>query len=241
MWSVSRRGDHVTDERRFDEREIAEILERATARESRVAAVPPTKATGLTLTQLQEIAVEVGIAPDRVTEAARSVASRDLVRPERTFLGAPRSVARVVAIPRALTDDEWTRLVVDLRATFGAVGTVHQQGSLRSWTNGNLQVHMEPEGDRYRVRMQTVKGNVLPIAGMGGALLFVAATAALTGLFGTPDPSSLVIGGLFGAVGLGQIAFARAALPRWAHERADQMEALAARIPLLLDDPRSQE
>lgn len=226
----------MIDERRYDEREIAEIMERAIANESKGASVPATKATGLTLTQLQEIGSEVGIAPERIVDAARAVRSQALVRPAKTFLGAPRSVARVVAIPRSLNDDEWMRLVADVRATFGAVGKLSQHGSLRSWSNGNLQVHVEPEGDHYRIRMQTLKGDVFPIAFMSGAGLFMAANFVLSSTLGSSSAGGLGIAALFGAVGLGALAYLRASLPRWAGERADQMEAIAARIPLLLNE-----
>ena len=231
----------MTDERRYDDREIAEILERATASEPRGLVAPATVATGLTMAQLQEIGSEVGIAPERIVDAARAVDSRNVVRPQRTFLGAPRSVARVVAIPRALTDDEWMRLVVDLRETFGAVGKLSQHGPLRSWTNGNLEVHVEPEGDHFRVRMQSLKGDVLPLAGVSGAMLFMGTIFMIASAIESSGPEGFAIGALFGVVGLGQLAYSRATLPRWANERAEQMEALAGRIPLLLDDPSVPE
>jgi DNA-3-methyladenine glycosylase II len=37
-----------------------------------------------------------------------------------------------------LSDDQWDRLVVDLRETFNAAGIVGREGSLRQWRNGNL-------------------------------------------------------------------------------------------------------
>jgi len=55
----------------------------------------------------------------------------------------------------ALTDAEWERLVADLRRTFDAKGKVEVQGRLRSWTNGSLQLHVEPEDSGYTVRMRT--------------------------------------------------------------------------------------
>ena len=224
----------MTDERRYDDEEIAEILERATTSETGVQPATRGSGEGLTLAEIQEIGSEVGIAPARISDAARAMSSQALTGTPKTFLGAPRSVSRIVRIPRALDDDEWTRLVADLRHTFDAVGKVSSHGSLRSWTNGNLQVHLEPDGDGYRVRMRTVKGNVAPRAAVSAAFIFLAVIFLLQLFVEGADLRGLIMVGMFGGVGLGQLGFLRATLPNWALERATQMEGLAERIPLLL-------
>ncbi len=227
----------MSQERRYDEQEVAEILERATALEATGAPVRSPASTGLTLAQLQEIGAEVGIPAERIAEATRAVANR-MPSPEvRTFLGEPRSVSRTVSIPRALDDAEWTRLVVDLRETFGAEGQIRVHGPLRSWSNGNLRVHVEPDGDRYRVRMQTLKGDTLPRAAMGGVIagtggfLFLSASGG-----GLPPVGVAVMAAVMALGGLSQVIYARARLPGWAAERAAQMEALAERITRLVGE-----
>ena len=222
------------DERRYDEQEIAEILERATANETVLTRAGA--GNGLTLSQLQEIGSEVGIAPTRIAEAARAVASRDVAGRPRTFLGTPRSVLRIVPIERALDDEEWTRLVVDLRETFDAQGQIQMHGPLRSWTNGNLEVHVEPDGDRYRVRMRTLKGSAATLAWVGGIFIFMAMIFLATILHDGFDWAAVAIAAAFGVAGVGQLGYVRATLPHWAEERAAQMEALAERIPLLLKE-----
>ena len=226
----------MSDNRRYDEAEIAEILEIATRNEGAVRPGSKGSGEGLTLEQIQEIGSEVGIAPARIADAARTLSGRSLVGPAKTFLGAPRSVSRIVPIDRALSDDEWTRLVVDLRETFDAVGKVTIQGNLRTWSNGNLQVHVEPDGDRYRVRMRTHKGNVMPGMAMSAAFIFLSLLMVLEGLGEGDNFRALVMAFLFGGAGVGALAFTRAALPGWALERAGQMEGLAHRIPLLLKE-----
>lgn len=225
----------MSNERRYSETEIAEILEGATSEEGTLA---PTSSSGsgLTLTELKEIGSEVGIAPDRIAEAARRMDSRDLIGPTKTFLGAPVSVSRTVPIERNLDDEEWTRLVVDLRETFGAVGKVRTQGPLRSWNNGNLQVHLEPHGDAYRVRMRTLKGRARPAATIGAFFTFVSVLLLVLTLVGDGTVRDLVMATAFGVAGVGQLAYTRATLPGWARERAAQMEGLAQRIPLLLKE-----
>jgi len=49
-------------------------------------------------------------------------------------------------------------------------------------------------------------------------------------------PGDGVVAAAMALVGLGQLGYIRALLPRWAAERASQMEALAERIPRLLDE-----
>ena len=226
----------MSDTRRYDEDEIAEILERATTNEGAIQPATTGSGQGLTLEEIQEIGSEVGIAPVRISDAAQAMASRSLVSTTKTFLGTPRSVSRIVSIDRPLTDDEWTRLVVDLRDTFDAVGKVTTQGNLRSWHNGNLQIHVEPDGDRYRVRMRTHKGNVVPRMAMSGAFMFMSVMMAMDAFGGGASFRALFPAVMFGAVGVGALAFTRASLPRWALQRAEQMEGLAARIPLLLKE-----
>ncbi len=77
----------------------------------------------------------------------------------RRVLGLPLGVGRTVELGRKLTDEEWDHLVVDLRETFDARGQVRQDGSLRQWTNGNLQALLEPTPTGDRLRLRTMNGN----------------------------------------------------------------------------------
>lgn len=221
--------------RRYDEEEVAEILRRAT--QTSDALVPPADRTdGLTIAEIQEIGSEVGIEPSRIEHAARSLEPVDEVGREVRFLGAQQSVSRVVPLERDLSDDEWMRLVVLLRETFDAKGTVETVGPLRTWYNGNLHVHVEPHGDSHRVRMHTLKGNVREMSLIGGVFLFMAIMmGSLIFLNRGIDPA-LIISAAFGVAGLGVLGTTRLSLPRWAAERTEQMERLAERIPLLMSE-----
>jgi len=227
----------MRDERRFDEDEVRKILDRAARPEAPGTAASAGDREGMTLAQLQEIGAEVGIDPARIAAAADAVTRRPTAPPPvpQRILGVPRSVARTVSIPRALDEDEWTRLVVDLRQTFGAQGRISGQGTLRSWNNGNLRIDVEPDGDRYRVRMHTSKGNAGPRIVMGSAFLFISVLMLISVVFGDGNLRVLVMGSLFGAGGIAQLGATRAMLRDWAAERAAQMEGLAERIPRLLE------
>lgn len=226
----------MSEERRFTDGEIAEILERATSEATSEMEDRPSlpAGEGLTLTDLKDIGKEVGIHPDRIADAARALDHRDETVSVERYLGATRAVSRMVQINRALTEHEWAGLVADLRRTFNAKGTVEGHGVLRSWSNGNLLVAVEPQGTGYAVRMSTRKGNVTQFTLMGGMFAVMGVAIAIGALVGSDD--SLARGALFAAFGLGQIVWVRARLPGWAELRAEQMEGLAQRIPLLLKE-----
>ena len=197
----------MSDDRRYDEDEIAEILERATTNETAVQPASKGSGQGLTLTEIQEIGSEVGIASAPNRRCGQGDEHPTLVGTTKTFLGTPRAVSRIVPIDRPLTDDEWTRLVVDLRETFDAVGKVTTQGDLRTWSNGNLQVHVEPDATGYRVRMKTHKGNVAPRMAMSAAFIAVAVMMAVDALGGGATFRALLPALMFGGAGVGALAY----------------------------------
>ena len=183
----------------------------------------------MTLAELQSIGREVGISPEMIERSAERF--KPAQQPTRRFLGLPLGVAKTVDFDRKLTEQEWERIVADLRETFEAPGVVRQQGSLRQWTNGNLQALLEPTATGQRLRMRTVKGNA-PALIVGGLTVFSAATAALVTAFATGvahDVGLMVTiatgmtggAGVFGAGALG--------LPGWARLRQQQMDQIAER------------
>jgi hypothetical protein len=216
-------------ERRYTDAEIADIFQRA-AETPPVGAGPTTPAHGLTLSELQEIGRDVGIPADSIARAALAVGRPDPLAARR-FLGLPIGVSHAVPLGRRLSDDEWDRLVVDLREVFGARGRVQRDGSLRQWTNGNLQALVEPTSSGDRLRLRTVKGDAVGMMSLGLVSMAVSgaalAGAAMQGALGdTGMVAALVVLGLAGAT-----AFVSRALllPRWAATRRAQMEDVAAR------------
>lgn len=217
-------------ERRYTEDEVAAIFERAAeAQHTGRRELPP--AEGMTLADLQEIGRDVGLPPELVAEAARSLDRAG--RPaSRTVLGLPIGVGRTIELGRKLTDAEWERLVVDLRETFDARGNVRYDGPFRQWTNGNLQALLEPTSSGHRLRLRTVKGSARSLMSGGVALVGIAAaltvTSVITGGFAQAGAALVqlsVLGvGLFGIGALG--------LPRWARQRGEQMDGIAERLAL---------
>src|SRR5882672_8066705 len=216
-------------DRRYDDKEIAAIFRAAAEQEPQSPQREVARDEGLTLAELQAIGGEVGISSDAVAQAARAV-DVQLGAGSRTFLGLPMGVARTVNLNRRLTDDEWERLVVQLREVFNARGAIKAEGSLRQWTNGNLQVLLEPTDTGHRLRFRTVHGAARASIGAGFAALGVAATVAIVSAVGGYFSDAIPGIALLSITGVGMIASGALRLPRWARLRGRQMEALAARV-----------
>ena len=218
-------------DRRYNDKEIAAIFRAAAEQEPQSPQREVARDEGLTLAELQAIGGEVGIASDAVAQAARAVDVR-LGAASRTLLGLPIGVARTVNLNRRLTDEEWERLVVQLREVFNARGRTRSEGSLRQWTNGNLQVLLEPTDTGHRLRFGTVHGAARAAIGAGFGVLGVAAIVAVSGaIWGTLGDAMSGIA-LMAAAGVGMIVSGALRLPRWARLRQRQMEALATRVAL---------
>ncbi len=215
-------------ERRYNDKEIAAIFRSAAEGPSAPAADVP-RDEGLTLAELQTIGREVGIPAESVARAAQALELRR--GPDRrTIFGLPLGVSRTVNLSRRLSDEEWERLVVQLREVFNARGTMRADGSLRQWTNGNLQVLLEPTDQGHQLRFRTVHGAARSMIGAGVMALGVAVVTALgtaiNGHFLNAMPGLLFLS----AAGLSMIGLGAFRLPRWARLRERQMEALAARV-----------
>jgi hypothetical protein len=224
----------MTD-RRYDEDEVAAIFGAASESLRSLPEHVPSE-QGLTLVDLQAIGREVGISPDAVAQAAQTIDVRHAAV-SRTILGLPVGVERSVTLNRRLTDDEWERLVVELREVFKARGRTRSDGSLRQWTNGNLYALLEPVATGHRLRIGSVHGGARASITLGAAALGVAATLAIVSVVsGQSGVAASEIVGLL-AAGLGMIASGALRLPRWARLRGQQMEALAARIALSAGSP----
>ncbi len=218
-------------DRRYNDKEIAAIFRAATEGPPPAPQREVPRDEGLTLADLQAIGREVGIPADAIAQAARALEVRR--GPDaRTLFGLPIGVRRTVDLNRRLSDAEWERLVVQLREVFEARGVTRSDGSLRQWTNGNLQVLLEPTETGHRLRFGTVHGGARASIGAGTATIGVSAVLAMsTALSGHVADAAPGIAFLF-VVGVGMIASGALRLPRWARLRGRQMEAIAARVGL---------
>jgi hypothetical protein len=222
-------------ERRYRDDEVRRILELATRPESEALARPESTADGLTLAEIRGIAAEVGVAPEAVNSAALAL-DDDARAPARRSFGLPIEVRRTIPLPRALTDREWERLVAELRATFGARGRLLAHGALREWTNGNLHACVEPEGDHWRLRLGTVKGDAPGWNALGAAGLVSAGALTVVGVLAGGGLGAFVAPAILGSAGTVAVVANLVRLPRWAGLRRRQMEHIEARVRAMMDD-----
>jgi hypothetical protein len=227
-------------ERRFNEAEVAEIFDRATAANAPGQRQLPAS-EGMTLAQLQDIGREVGIAPEQLAEAAKSIEVSGRAT-SRTFLGVPVGVGVSVDLARSLTDSEWDRFVVDLRVTFDARGRVVREGSLRQWSNGNLQVLLEPSASGQRLRFRTLKRKAPGMIGGGLAISASSIPIALLAYMrtGVTDIGMAMALGTLATLGVAIAVTGGIRLPGWARLRRQQMEQLAARAAVIASLPPNQ-
>lgn len=223
----------MTEERRYQEDEVREIFETAAdARDTQRRAL--SSGDGLSLAELQEIGLEVGLAPERIAEAATALELRAKLVPAKKYMGMPLTVGRTVDLPREPTDREWEVLVAELRETFQAKGSIDVHGGIRQWTNGNLHAFIEPTEQGHRLRLGSLKGNTVATTMMGaagvGLGLFTTVALLAKGRFA----DEFLIPLFFVGLGVAAIAAGALALPSWARKRDKQMEYIAARAQALL-------
>jgi hypothetical protein len=221
-------------ERRFNEAEVAAIFRQASEAQNQTSEGLLPSGEGLTVAELQAIGREVGISSDQITQAAQLI-ERGGNATSRQFLGFPIGVGQTVDLGRKLSDEEWERLVVDLRETFHARGTLRKDGSLRQWTNGNLQALVEPTEIGDRVRLRTTKGDARSAMAIGLGMFGVstAGLIAVTMQAATATGGTLTYLSLFAGMGIGMFGFGALRLPSWARERRRQMSEIAGRLAAL--------
>lgn len=225
-------------ERRFNEAEVAAIFERAAeAVDTSPQQLPSGE--GMTLTDLQEIGAEVGFSAEQLARAAKAIELQG--RPtSRDFLGLPVGVGLSIDLGRNLSNEEWERLVADLRETFDARGVVKSEGSLRHWANGNLHAFLEPTATGQRLRLRTVKGDArgMIIGGLSllGVVTVTLMSAAVKGAIGA-DVSFLLSQAVLATTGAAMVGFGAFRLPGWARLRRRQMEDVAARTAIIASAP----
>lgn len=225
-------------ERRYDDDEVAEILQRAA--DAEVRARPERRdPDGLSLTELQAIGAEAGLSPDMIARAA-SALDRVEPQPRRSEIyGLPVGVANAFPLPRPLSQEEWERMVTSFRHTFRARGRTSSDGDLHEWRNGNLQAVIEPAAEGWVLRFSTRKSEAAALALMAPVLIVALVVAAILGFLGTVD--GLLLPGIIAAVAAVRIGKGVLTLPSWAEERERQFEALGAQAMRLAATPIEDE
>jgi hypothetical protein len=235
----------MTDERRYREEEVQQILD-LSVEEPRELRAPTRRGEGLSLGELQEIGRQAGIDPYSIAEAARVVRLRERLPLWSTFLGTPPEVGRAVMLPREVTELEWDLMVAEFREAFGSMGEVGTQGGARQWTGGGLRIVLEPTGSGHRLRMSSKNQRLLKLGRIGivevviGVVLLAIILPEIRASQGVTVldlirgllPHVIVIGS-----GIGFTAWSRSDLSRWLTEREFAMESVAEKVGVLIGRP----
>lgn len=233
------RGVDMSKERRYQDHEIREILDLAIGQEDGPAQSLPT-VDGLTLLELQDVGREVGLAPDRITQAVAAFERRGESVPRGTALGLPTSVGIIVPLPRSPSNGEWERLIAELRTTFGGKGEVTSHGGLREWSHGRVQAFIEPTETGHRLRLTDSNAAVGGI--VFGGLVVGFALMIFVVLLGKADPGfRFVVPAFLGLLGGTMVAGSAISLPRWAREQEKRMEHISRYAVSLLALPGPSE
>ncbi len=174
-------------ERRYDEREVARILEGAASQERALVRANPQ---GLTLAELEQAAAEAGLDPAMVRQSAAA-------------LDAPRD-AKVVVVERVIPAGALpptAALLAAVRAAVGpgGVGSAAEGGETFAW-RGQLdgqqaEVTVAPTGGRSVVRVRVALDAVaqasharwtLGVGGGAGVVAFAALVGAVGALAALP-------------------------------------------------------
>jgi hypothetical protein len=231
----------MSRERRYRDHEVRQILDMAIGQDE--APSPPLPATdGLTLGQLQEVGREIGLSPNRISQAVAAFEGRGVSLPRTRTLGLPVSVGSVVSLPRSPTEREWERLIAEFRTTFGAKGEVTSHGSLREWSNGTLHAFVEPTETGYRLRLTESRAAALGVGTVAGGFFLSFGLLILAVLLGREDAGLKVLFPLFMSVGGGGIlALSAMTLPGWARTQEKRMEHMCSYAVSLLASPASDD
>lgn len=169
---------------RYNEQQIGAILQRSG--EIQAGLSPEGDAQGLTLEELQKVALEVGIEPHVVEQAALEVGTG--------AMGAKSDSAGKVldhTVVGEITDEQWEDIVIRLRQYAGKAGTSTLQGSTREWTGewdtGSLTLTASSRNGQTRLRLvgdASSAGAVGWVLGLIGGFLSVLIGGALVGKAG---------------------------------------------------------
>jgi hypothetical protein len=187
---------------RYNDAEVRRIIERAVQLEAKHSA----EQAALTIGDLEEVAAEVGIPPERMHEAIDEIES-EAARVPAVVQDYGKLPAVVVdrTIPRRATEQEYAKAVEEIRTTLRVVGTIARSGAGLTWSSetrelaggrnieviltpipGGIEVRIE---ERLRIFGREIAGSIAGwigggLIGVALALGFGAVEAGMMPLFG---------------------------------------------------------
>jgi hypothetical protein len=187
------------DKRRFTDREVREIMEKAVEEASRHA---PSSGEGLSLKELKSIGAEAGIDPERLEQAAREVALQKSSGPE---LGGGGTILLRQRRFEGEIGASWKTEALSLvRQTFGVAGEVSELGDSVEWraTEGGRErlVTISSRGGSTTIEaMSNLRQSAVGAYTSGGLIAIV---SSVIGIILSVDQPDLSIDSLVVSLGL---------------------------------------
>lgn len=220
------------DDRRYNDKEVALILRKATQVDP--AAARGGDLDGLTLEQLKGIAREVGIDPDAVEVAARQLA---VARPRDSggLLGAPTAPLFETTVRRRVAPEQAGEIVAVIREAMGRQGIVGTEFDGLEWRARDalggryVSLRPTPEGTRVRAFGNFRDGAMLTFVG-GGIPVGIGVASLSVGIFKALGLTALLGVGSIPLGILGGIGFARFVWKRLQRREARTLERVVSEL-----------
>ena len=188
-------------DRIFTEAEVSDLLSRAARLEGAVGKPSP----GLTLAEVKDAARAAGIDPAWVETALKTTGK---TQAPKSYAGITTSVHRERVLPNPIDENQWGRIVAELRRTLGGKGTAESIGGNRAWERAPLRVVIENVDGRAVVNADGEWG-----ADVKGTIWTTGLAAVMALAFGIPAFATrlpplifftalITVAGAFGAVNL---------------------------------------
>jgi hypothetical protein len=190
-------------EKRFNDEEVSLILRRAMETDRDRAE------GGLTLTQLKEIAVEVGVDPAQIESAALAVQSQS-AGTHGSVGGTPVSTRYEVDVPGEVDEAGYADVLRVIRRAMGRQGVVTEEFGGLSWRArdafGGRYLTVRSENGRTHVEAMGNFRDGAMISGAGGGTMGLAVSAVVLkalggiGVMGLIGPPVLIAGAVIPAL-----------------------------------------
>jgi len=221
--------------RRFNEKEVALIIKRASELQQNEATTEST--TGMSLAELEQVAREAGLDPALVRRAAADLDTRVTDQTPNRFLGAPTVLRLERTIDGEVPADEYEQLVLEIQRQLGEVGSATTIGRSLQWTvqsaarrrvsTRTVQVTISPRNGRTTIRIEERLGGLAGglfgglMGGLGGGSGGISAGIGLGALH-----SAAAFASIWGGVIAGSYLLARTIFGRVARGRGEALQNL---------------
>jgi hypothetical protein len=236
--------------RRFNEREVADIIKRAS--ELQLTETPAESTSGMSLVELEQVAREAGLDPVLVRRAAEDLDAQITTQRPSRFIGAPTALCLERTIDGEISSDEYEPLVLEIQRVLGDVGTASMLGRSLQWSatrrgqhgreRGSVQLFITPRHGRTTIRIEE---SMTPVAaalfgglmgGMGGGLMPLTIGLGLGQLHSVPGALGMSAGVVALAYGLARTIYGRVVTRRGARLHV-LMERMVDRVAATASPP----